>query len=52
VPHGERTSCPVIYDEAGVIAVCGFGVAERCAAKSGDDCLVIKIEKIKREEDD
>jgi len=42
VPHGERTSCPVIYDEAGVIAVCGFGVAERCAAKSGDDCLVIK----------
>lgn len=46
----ERISCPVIYDEAGVAAVYGFGVAERCAAEVGDDCLIVKIEKSKEEE--
>ncbi len=41
----ERKSCPVIYDEAGPIGVYGFGAAERCVAKSGDDCVIIKIKK-------
>lgn len=40
----ERIQCPVIYDEAGVIAVMGFGVAQRCAAQPGDDCITVKIE--------
>ncbi len=41
----DRRTTPVVYDEAGVIAVGGFGTAERCAAKAGDDCIVIRIEK-------
>ncbi len=45
----ERSVCPIIYDEAGPVAVCGFGVAERCAPQTGDDCIVVKIKKeIKR----
>lgn len=47
----ERRLRPVIYDEAGVIAVPGFGVAERCNPQAGDDCILIKIDKY-REEDD
>ncbi len=44
-----RVSCPVIRDEKGSIAVYGFGVDERCAAKSGDNCIVIKITKDREE---
>ncbi len=40
-----RVRCPVIYDEAGPIAVYRFGTAERCAARSGDNCIMIKIRK-------
>ncbi|MEA4895175.1 MAG: tRNA lysidine(34) synthetase TilS [Oscillospiraceae bacterium] len=40
--NGEgKTLVPVIYDEAGVIAVFGFGVAERCAPDEGDS--VVKL---------
>lgn len=39
-----RRSTPVLYDEEGVIAVCGFGVAQRCVPKVGDH--VVKIEVI------
>lgn len=39
----QREETPVFYDELGVIAVCGFGVAQRCAVKPGDDDI-IKIE--------
>lgn len=42
---GARVCCPVFYDEAGPIAVYGFGTAERCAAESGDKCVMIKIIK-------
>lgn len=45
----SRALCPVFRDEKGPIAVWGFGVAERCAAKEGDDCIVIKITKDREE---
>ena len=38
----EKDLIPVLYDEAGAIAVYGVGTAERCVASPGDD--VIKIE--------
>lgn len=41
----DRATRPVIYDEQGPIAVYGFGVAERCAAKVGDDVIIIEIKK-------
>jgi len=41
----SRVACPVFRDEEGPIAVYGFGAAERCAAKNGDNCIVIKITK-------
>jgi len=33
----------VLYDERGVIAVYGFGVAERCAPAPGDDIIKIEV---------
>ena len=44
----DRKLCPVIYDGEGVAAVCGFGTAQRCAAKKGDNCIIVKIEKERR----
>lgn len=41
----DRLTRPVIYDEAGPIAVVGFGIAQRCAAAPGDDVVIIEIEK-------
>jgi len=41
----DRLTRPVIYDEAGAIAVFGFGIAQRCAAEPGDDVIIIEIEK-------
>lgn len=42
----ERLCTPVIYDEAGPIAVMGFGAAQRCAAVPGDtDVILIEIKK-------
>jgi len=41
----ERDMTPVFRDERGVIAVAGFGVSERCAAKKGEKALRITIIK-------
>lgn len=44
--NGEaRDLVPVLCDGAGVIAVYGFGIAERCVPKAGDDVIRIQIEK-------
>ena len=39
----ERLLTPVLYDEAGVIAVPGFGIAERCAAMPGEPAVCAEI---------
>ncbi len=36
LPPAQRRATPVLYDDDGVIAVFGFGIAERCAARPGD----------------
>ena len=41
----ERLTTPVLYDEKGVIAVYGFGIAERCVPKPGDEIIKIQIIK-------
>ena len=43
----ERAETPVLRDEKGVIAVCGFGVAERCIARPGDKVIRVTINKTK-----
>jgi tRNA(Ile)-lysidine synthase len=40
-----RDLTPVLRDEIGIIAVYGFGIAERCAARPGDRVLRVNIEK-------
>ncbi len=45
--HVERERTPVFRDEKGVIAVCGFGIAERCIARPGDRTLRVTINKTK-----
>ena len=47
LPLEERERTPVLYDASGVIAVYGFGVAERCAAREGDEAICIEIREIK-----
>lgn len=42
--QSQRNLTPVFRDDAGVAAVLGFGVAERCAARPGDTVLRIDIE--------
>ena len=46
MPLEARARTPVLYDAAGVIAVYGFGVAERCAARPGDDAICIEIREL------
>lgn len=47
--NGEgKTLIPVIYDEEGVIAVCGFGIAERCKPENGDDIIKITLKDINK----
>lgn len=41
----RRVLTPVLRDEKGVLAVYGFGVAERCAARPGDTVLRVDILK-------
>ncbi|MGM9555267.1 MAG: tRNA lysidine(34) synthetase TilS [Oscillospiraceae bacterium] len=43
----ERAETPVLRDEKGVIAVCGFGVAERCIPRPGDKVIRVTINKTK-----
>ncbi len=42
----ERELTPVIRDEKGVVAVYGFGIAERCAAETGDTVIRVRINKL------
>ena len=44
LPLDARDRTPVFYDAQGVIAVYGFGVAERCAVSPGEaaECIEIK----------
>lgn len=50
--NGEtRDLVPVFSDGEGVIAVYGFGIAERCTPRPGDDVIRIQIEKIIPEKD-
>jgi tRNA(Ile)-lysidine synthase len=46
MPLSQRETTPVIYDEAGVIAVYGFGAAERCRAKSGDNIIKLEVQNM------
>ncbi len=43
LPPAQRRATPVLYDGDGVIAVFGFGIAERCAALPGDMAECIKL---------
>lgn len=43
--RAQKLSCPVIRDEAGVLAVNGFAADERTKAEVGDKILRITIEK-------
>ncbi len=45
MPQAERNLTPVLRDEKGIIAVYGFGIAERCRAEKGDTVLRITINK-------
>lgn len=42
----ERNTVLVVRDEAGPIAVSGFGVAERCAAQPGDTVIRILLQRM------
>ncbi len=46
MPLHLRGRTPVLYDDSGVIAVYGFGAAERCAAKPGGKAECIEIREI------
>lgn len=43
VPERERDAVPVFSDDQGVVAVAGFGVAERCAPVDGAEALVVRL---------
>lgn len=45
--NGENKALiPVLYDEMGVIAVYGFGIAERCSPAPGDSVVKLEIRTI------
>lgn len=46
IPRDRRGLVPVIRDEEGILAVYGFGQAERCRAGHGEKQLRITFEKI------
>lgn len=41
----QRLAVPVIRDDAGVLAVLGFGMAERCLPKIGDEVICISCKE-------
>ena len=45
IPVEARGLVPVVYDEAGVAAVCGFGAAERLTPFPGDRVTVIEFKE-------
>ena len=44
VPLARRNRLPVLRDGTGVVAVAGFGVAQRCVPRKGDSVLRVEIE--------
>ena len=42
----DKTRVPVFYDDKGVIAVSGFGIAERCVSRVGADVIKLSIRPI------
>ena len=46
IPLPERDRIPVFYDADGVIAVAGFGIAERCAANTWENAECIEIKEM------
>ena len=49
LPPAQRACTPVLYDDDGVLAVWGFGVAERCAAAPGEIAQRVVIKETDRE---
>ena len=43
IPLSQRGGCLAVRDENGLAALAGFGIAERCRARAGDDVFLIKI---------
>lgn len=43
IPMSRRGSFLAVRDEKGLVALSGFGMAERCMAKAGDNVLLISI---------
>ena len=41
----QRASVPVFRDEEGIVAVYGFGIAERCVPEIGDEIIYIQCDK-------
>jgi tRNA(Ile)-lysidine synthase len=46
IPIADRSMIPVLSDSDGVIAVAGFGVSERCAAKNAENAMCIEIKTL------
>ncbi|MGN1001378.1 MAG: tRNA lysidine(34) synthetase TilS [Oscillospiraceae bacterium] len=46
----KRILTPVLRDDVGVVAVYGFGTAERCAGEQGDHVIQIQMRKMSEEE--
>ena len=51
LPLDQRIRTPVLRDDCGVIAVYGFGIAERCAPQPGSGVIQIEIQRIPEKED-
>ena len=49
VPPSLRERTPVLYDEEGVLAVYGIGIAERCAAVPGEPAERVTVTDIENE---
>ena len=42
--NGEgKALVPVLYDDIGPVAVCGFGIAERCVPEQGDSVIKVTV---------
>ena len=49
IPISRRELVPVLRDALGPVAVYGFGMAERCAAKPDEMTFCVRIEKMEKE---
>ena len=45
IPERERERIPVLRDEQGVLAVCGFGRSERALPEAGGETITVHFEK-------